>query len=98
MGRIMLAISSPRKRGPKKKCRGRGRITQKKVIGFPDGIQHPLSSSQVNIDKVYERKTQMEQKLESIRHASWECKNHVLFIPKKRLNEQVRRELGGSYE
>ncbi len=42
----------------------------------------------------------MQQSLESLRHTSWECKYHVVFIPKcrrKRLYGQIRRELGGIF-
>jgi len=36
-------------------------------------------------------------KLESLSHTKWECKYHVVFIPKRRrktLYEQLRRDLG----
>jgi putative transposase len=39
----------------------------------------------------------MEQNYESLRHSTWECKYHVVFIPKcrrKTLSGQIRRELG----
>jgi putative transposase len=42
----------------------------------------------------------MQQSFESLRHTSWECKYHVVFIPKcrrKRLYGQIRRELGGIF-
>jgi putative transposase len=47
--------------------------------------------------KVYERKEQMQQNSESLRHTVWECKYHVVIIPKcrrKTLYGQIRRELG----
>jgi len=46
--------------------------------------------------KVYERKQTM-QIYESLKHTTWECKYHVVFIPKyrrKTLFAQLRRELG----
>ena len=42
----------------------------------------------------------MEQSYESLRHSTWECKYHVVFIPKCRrkiLDGQIRRELGGIF-
>ena len=42
----------------------------------------------------------MQQSYESLRHTSWECKYHVVFIPKcrrKTLYGQIRRELGGIF-
>ena len=42
----------------------------------------------------------MQQSYESLRHTSWECKYHVVFIPKcrrKTLFGQIRRELGGIF-
>ncbi len=42
----------------------------------------------------------MEQSYESLRHSMWECKYHVVFIPKcrrKTLYGQIRRELGGVF-
>ncbi len=39
----------------------------------------------------------MQQSYESLRHSQWECKYHVVFIPKcrrKTLYGQIRRELG----
>jgi putative transposase len=39
----------------------------------------------------------MQQNSESLRHTVWECKYHVVFIPKcrrKTLYGQIRRELG----
>ena len=49
--------------------------------------------------KVYER-TQTMQTYESLRHTTWECKYHVVFIPKNRrktLYAQLRRELGSVF-
>ncbi len=40
------------------------------------------------------------QNYESLRHTCWECKYHVVFIPKCRrrtLYGQIRRELGGVF-
>ena len=42
----------------------------------------------------------MQQSYESLRHSIWECKYHVVFIPKcrrKTLYGQIRRELGGIF-
>ena len=42
----------------------------------------------------------MQQSYESLRHTSWECKYHVVFIPKcrrKTLYGQIRGELGGIF-
>ncbi len=42
----------------------------------------------------------MQQSYESLRHSAWECKYHVVFIPKcrrKTLYGQIRRELGGIF-
>ena len=42
----------------------------------------------------------MEQSYESLRHSTWECKYHVVFIPKCRrkiLYGQIRREFGGIF-
>jgi putative transposase len=42
----------------------------------------------------------MQQSYESLRHSIWECKYHVVFIPKCRrkiLYGQIRRELGGIF-
>ena len=42
----------------------------------------------------------MQQSYESLRHSAWECKYHVVFIPKcrrKTLYGQIRRELGGLF-
>ena len=42
----------------------------------------------------------MEQSYESLRHSTWKCKYHVVFIPKCRrkiLDGQIRRELGGIF-
>ena len=42
----------------------------------------------------------MQQSYESLRHTTWECKYHVVFIPKcrrKSLFGQIRRELGGIF-
>ena len=42
----------------------------------------------------------MQQSYEALRHTSWECKYHVVFIPKcrrKTLFGQIRRELGGIF-
>jgi len=42
----------------------------------------------------------MQQSYESLRHSIWECKYHVMFIPKcrrKTLYGQIRRELGGIF-
>ena len=42
----------------------------------------------------------MEQSYESLRHSVWECKYHMVFIPKcrrKTLYGQIRRELGGMF-
>ena len=46
--------------------------------------------------EVYERKQAM-QTYESLKHTTWECKYHVVFIPKCRrkvLYVQLRRDLG----
>jgi len=40
------------------------------------------------------------QNYESLRHSAWECKYHVVFIPKcrrKTLYGQLRKELGGMF-
>ena len=42
----------------------------------------------------------MQRSYESLRHSAWECKYHVVFIPKcrrKTLYGQIRRELGGIF-
>ena len=42
----------------------------------------------------------MQQSYESLRHSVWECKYHVVFIPKcrrKTLYGQIRRELGAIF-
>ena len=49
--------------------------------------------------EVYERKQAM-QTYESLKHTTWECKYHVVFIPKCRrkvLYVQLRRDLGSVF-